>query len=102
MPLFTDVSRAPLPRYHHQDATCFLRDQAWKIARKIRGKDPLYWRADRFGKPMFYGDHGNRGSHYGWEICHTDEPASPADTALLEALQWQNHLTECPARAGHA
>ncbi|NQV29349.1 MAG: HNH endonuclease [Candidatus Marinimicrobia bacterium] len=65
----------------------------WNKGRVIAGYDSSIWRFDIYGRVMRYSQHGNTGSHHGWEIDHI-KPSSRGgsnDISNLQPLQWENN-----------
>jgi hypothetical protein len=69
------------------------RKAVWSKGREIFGLDPGLWRADHFDSWMFYPDHGDRNSQFGWEIDHVFPSALGGSDTIdnLRPLHWRNN-----------
>ena len=61
------------------------RENAWKRARTIRGKNPNQYRKDRFGNEIYKAAYGKRGKK-SWEVDHS-KPKSKGGTNSPRNLQ---------------
>ena len=79
--------------YLFKNADLETRLAVWNKARPLSKNERHYnhniWRVDAHGQVIRYGDHGDPGSTYGWEIGHLLPAEEPS-------LQWKNELTEDP------
>lgn len=78
-------------RYDHQKLS-----EVWHKGIAIAGIDPNVARRDACGARIHWADHGNRDSHYGWEVDHVMPEAHGGGDQLhnLQPLHWQNNLAK--------
>ena len=72
----------------------YLKLEVWRKGTVIPGQDPNYWRLDYLGNQIFYIDHGNRKSQYGWEMDHTVPKALAGSDHIsnLRPLHWRENI----------
>ena len=64
------------------------KDDVWKRAARVRGKDPNKYRKDPYGNELYRGSYG-KNSAMGWEIDHI-RPQSRGGSDRLSNLQALN------------
>ncbi len=82
------------------------KSEVWEKGRRIKGKDPRFYRKDKCGNVMYYHSHG-KNTPKGWTIDHS-KPISKGGTDHLNNLQPLNSSTNrkksdqypysCPAK----
>jgi 5-methylcytosine-specific restriction endonuclease McrA len=68
------------------------KEQVWKKAKSIRGKDPNSWRKDKYGNKIRFGSYGTQGK-YGWEIDHKNPKDRGGSDQIrnLQPLHWEEN-----------
>ena len=66
-------------------------EAVWQKGRSIPNYDPVYWRYDICGHPMFRADYGDRQSQHGWEVDHICPVSRGCGDELsnLQPLNWR-------------
>lgn len=54
---------------------------AWAKGVPIAGIDAALWRTDAYGNAIYYPDHGNAQSQFGWDVDRDDSTPAAAGSA---------------------
>lgn len=66
----------------------------WEKGEPISGLNPSQFRRDSYGRTMRWEDHGDKNSHFGWEIDHIVPRADGGrhELANVQPLHWRSHM----------
>lgn len=78
-------------RYDHAKLSA-----VWNKGTIIPGSDPNVVRKDACGATIYWREHGNRNSRFGWEVDHIKPESHGGSDDLwnLQPLHWQNNVAK--------